>query len=100
MAQGREERGTFAIRSWWCISYTRPSARTTKSSTRFCGVERSTSHMNRAFDFVVSQRQSVGTGKSTSSRVRSWRTISMHPVFDAKNSYEAAVRQISPTEPE
>ena len=45
---------------------------------RFCGVERSTSHMNLYLELEVSHLQSIGTGKSTSSRVRSLRTISMH----------------------
>ena len=50
----------------------------TKESMRFCGVERSTSHMNLYLELEVSHLQSIGTGKSTSSSVRSLRTISMH----------------------
>ena len=50
----------------------------TKESMRFCGVERSTSHMNLYLELEVSHLHSIGTGKSTSSSVRSLRTISMH----------------------
>ena len=115
----------------------------TKESMRFCGVERSTSHMNLYLELEVSHLvrvrarvrarvrlvlgargeppaqhrhreehlvevdnygtgvittehlQSIGTGKSTSSSVRSLRTISMHPVLAAKKSKERAVWQMA-----
>ena len=67
----------------------------TKESMRFCGVERSTSHMNLYLELEVSHLQSIGTGKSTSSSVRSLRTISMQPVLAAKKSKERAVWQVA-----
>ena len=72
-------------RSLCSISWIRSSERLTKSSTRFCGVVRSTSCSRRVIEFSESHVHSVGIGKYTSSSVLSERTISIAPVFAAKN---------------